>query len=167
MRPIAALLLIVAAVSLAAAQGIVDRSRRDEIVRMKDQDPAMAAAFRKARATLDEFLRIASTPPPNTTSFAVKVAIADDRETEYFWILPFVREDEMFKGKLNNTPRLVRHVSEGQEIRFKRSEIVDWTYVDVAKRRMHGNFTACALLTKETPAEAAKFRKQYGLECDL
>ena len=31
---------------------------------------------------------------------------------------------------------------------------------------MMGNFTACALLTKEPPARAESFKRQYGLSCD-
>lgn len=164
---LAAFLLSALALPPAAAQDLVDRSRRDEIVRMQDEDPAMAAAFRKAKLTLDEFLRTAASPPANASAFAVKVPVSDDRDTEYFWIVPFSRDGDSFKGRLGNAPRLVRHVREGQEIRFSKSQIVDWLYVDVAKRRMHGNFTACALLTKERKEEAAKFRKLYGLECDV
>lgn len=164
---LAALLLTALAFPPAAAQGLVDRSRREDIVRMQDEDPAMAAALRKARLTLDDFLRTAASPPANASAFAVKVPVSDDRDTEYFWIVPFSRDGDSFKGRLGNMPRLVRHVREGQEIRFSKSQIVDWMYVDVARRRMHGNFTACALLTKEKKEEAAKFRKLYGLECDV
>ena len=39
-------------------------------------------------------------------------------------------------------------------------------HLEPAKNRMHGNFTACALLTKESPKDAAAFKKQYGLSCD-
>jgi uncharacterized protein YegJ (DUF2314 family) len=167
MRIVILLALSALGVGDIAAQGIVERSQRDEIVRMGDDNPAMAKAFQKAKATLDSFLRIAQSPPPNTASFAVKVSISDKKETEYFWISPFSWAGDSFKGRLDNTPRLVSHVREGQELQFKRADIVDWMYVDRAARRMHGNFTACALLTKEKPEEAAKFRKHYGLECDL
>jgi uncharacterized protein YegJ (DUF2314 family) len=161
-------LLLTAALALppAAAQPIVERSRRDEVVRMQDEDPAMDAALRKAKLSLDDFLRTAASPPDNASSFAVKIAVSDGKDTEYFWIVPFTREGDSFRGTLGNTPRLVRHVRQGQEISFSKSQIVDWMYVDVDKRRLHGNFTACALLTKEKKEEAAKFRKLYGLECD-
>jgi hypothetical protein len=39
-------------------------------------------------------------------------------------------------------------------------------HVDVLKRKMYGNFTACALLTREPPQQAAEFRRRYGLECN-
>jgi uncharacterized protein YegJ (DUF2314 family) len=163
---LALVLLGIAVLPGAGAQGLVERSRQDEIVRMGNEEPAMAAAFRKARASLDEFLRIWASPPPDAGHFAVKVALSDRRETEYFWIVDFSRSGDAFRGRLGNTPRLVKHVREGQEIRFRKGEIVDWTYIDAAKRRMHGNFTACALLTREAPEEAARFREQYGLRCD-
>jgi uncharacterized protein YegJ (DUF2314 family) len=150
-----------------ADQGLVEKSQRDEIARMSSEEPAMAKAFQRASGTLDGFLRIAQSPPPNTASFAVKIALSDKKETEYFWISPFSWTGDSFKGTLGNTPRLVRHVKEGQELQFKRADIVDWMYVDNGTRRMHGNFTACALLTKEKPEEAARFQKHYGLECDL
>ena len=159
--------IVLAAANTTMAQTVLDRSRKDDIVRAPEDDPAMAKAFRKAQTTLNNFLATANSPPPNTTSFAVKVAIRDKRETEYFWILPFSHDGDSFKGKINNTPRLVKHVRRGEEVRFSRSEIVDWMYVDTSNRRMYGNFTACALLTHESPVDAEKFRKQYGLDCDL
>jgi uncharacterized protein YegJ (DUF2314 family) len=48
---------------------------------------------------------------------------------------------------------------------FARADIVDWLYIDRPRRRMHGNFTACALMTREPPKEAAALRKQLGLAC--
>lgn len=149
------------------SQSPLEKSQRDEISRMESDAPAMARAFKKARDSLDAFLRLAKAPPPNAETFAVKVAVSDSKEKEYFWISPFSHDGAVFRGRLNNTPRLVTNVAEGQEIRFKKSEIVDWMYVDTGKRRMYGNFTACALLTKETPEQAAEFRRHYGLECDL
>ena len=46
-----------------------------------------------------------------------------------------------------------------------RADIVDWLYIDRPRRRMHGNFTACALMTREPAKEAAALRKQLGLAC--
>ena len=48
---------------------------------------------------------------------------------------------------------------------FAKADIVDWLYVDRPRRRMHGNFTACALMTREPPKEAAALRRQLGLTC--
>ncbi|MGZ8407195.1 MAG: hypothetical protein ACXWVJ_04125 [Caulobacteraceae bacterium] len=54
----------------------------------------------------------------------------------------------------------------GERIEFSRGQIADWTYIDGAKGQMVGNFTGCALLTKEPPAQAEEFKRLYGLQCD-
>jgi uncharacterized protein YegJ (DUF2314 family) len=149
------------------SESVLDRAKRDEIVMVPDEDPAMAAAFKKARATLDDFLVLAKNPPPHLRTIAVKVGLRDKKETEYFWIVPFREESTGFAGRLNNEPRLVKTVKMGQEIRFTKQEIVDWMYVDTLKKKMEGNFTVCALLTRESREEAAKMKKQMGIECDF
>lgn len=162
--------LVIASIALLApaaqSQSLSERAAKDEIVLMQDEDPHMQKAFTKARATLDGFLALARKPPADTAHFSVKVGIREGKNTEYFWLGPFREEAGGFSGTIDNTPRMVKRVKEGQTWRFSKSEIVDWTYVDRAQKRMHGNFTMCALLTKEPPAEAEAARKRYGLRCD-
>ena len=169
MRKLRAATFLVAGVTLSStvwAQSFEDRAKRDEVVDMPSTDPAMAAAFRKARATLEGFLAIAKNPSPNLTTLALKVRVRELASNEYFWVTPFRVEGEGFSGILNNEPRVVRNVKMGQTLRFKSSDVVDWMYYDTAQKRMYGNFTACALLTREPPKERAKAKEQYGLECD-
>jgi uncharacterized protein YegJ (DUF2314 family) len=52
----------------------------------------------------------------------------------------------------------------GQLVEFSEAEIVDWLYMEGGK--MHGNFTACALLKREPPDQLEAMKKQYGLSCD-
>jgi uncharacterized protein YegJ (DUF2314 family) len=152
---------------LATAQPIVDRARADELVFMSDDDPAMRQAFQRARATLDEFLSKAKEPAPGTLHYALKVGIKEGKDTEYFWVGDFGQDASgMFSGRIDNAPRLVKRVQEGQRYAFPKGHIVDWMYVDRNERRMAGNFTMCALLTKEPPAEAAAARQKFGLRCD-
>lgn len=162
------LALIAVAVSLgtANAQTLVERVKRDEIAHMSQEEPAMRSAFEKARASLDTFLAQAKSPAPGTNRYALKVAISDGQNTEYFWVVDFSGDGKQFTGVLNNEPRLVMKHRYGEKIAFRRDQIADWTYMDAPQRRMHGNFTACALLTKEPPAQAAEFKRQYGLRCD-
>lgn len=152
--------------SLLYAQSIAERAESDEVTFMSSEEPAMRRAFERAKATLDEFLRVAANPPAGTSSFALKVAISDGRNTEYFWVNKFASRGNGFVGTLNNEPRLVMKYKLGQRINFKREQIVDWIYLDESKGRMHGNFTACALLSKESPADAEEFKRSYGLHCD-
>lgn len=147
-----------------AAETAVDRAKEDEIVAVPKGDPDMEAAFRQARETLKTFLDLARTPRSTITSMAVKVAVRDGGETEYFWISPFTEQDGRFVGKINNTPRSVHNVKLGQTITFKQSDVVDWLYRENGK--MFGNFTACALLKHVPPSEMQAFKREYGLNCE-
>ena len=157
---------IVTLFGTAHAQTLVDRVKRDEIAHMSSEEPAMRKAFEQARASLDTFLGKAKDPAAGTDRYALKVAISDGQNTEYFWVVDFSGDGKQFTGVLNNEPRLVMKHRYGEKIAFRREQIADWTYMDTNNRRMHGNFTACALLTNEPPAQAAEFKRQYGLRCD-
>ncbi len=150
----------------AQAQNVLDKARRDEVVSVPEGDADMAEAFRKARATLPEFFALAQNPKPSMSGFSIKVGVpADSGNHEFFWIRPFERNGDQFSGQLRNTPRDVKALKIGDTIQFKEAEIVDWTYRDNGK--MKGNFTACALLKRDTKANAEAFMKQYGFDCDI
>jgi len=148
------------------AQSVLDRSKNDDIVLVPEDNAAMAAAFRKARASLDGFLKLLDAPPPGTHTYSVKLRVSDAGFHEYFWVGNLKRQNERFSGTIDNIPRRVKTVRQGQVMVFGRTEILDWMYLDDAQRRMVGNFTACALLTLEPPQAAADFKKRIGLVCD-
>jgi uncharacterized protein YegJ (DUF2314 family) len=150
----------------ANAQTIGEKAERDEVTHMSRQEPAMRQAFQKARASLDEFFKLAAAPAQGTRGYALKVAISDSGGTEHFWVNAFGREGDGFVGTLNNEPRMVKGYKLGQRIKFSESQIADWTYFDETIGRMHGNFTACALLTREPPEQAKRFMQRYGLRCE-
>ncbi len=158
-----AAMLVCVAPAAAQTPSILERSRRGEVIDMSDNHPAMRAAFAKARRTLGGFLKIAADPPPGTSLHAVKVGLRDGGHTEYFWISDLRRDGGAFTGRLGNTPRRVRGYEFGQTLRFRRSDIVDWMYVE--RDAIKGNFTACALLTQEPPAERADYMRRTGLDC--
>ena len=147
----------------ADAQTVTQRAERDELFLVPNEDPTMAAAMRKARATLKDFLAQSRAPGPKMQGFAVKVAVREGSTGEYFWITPFEQQGDRFAGAINNTPRAVRSVKSGQKITFSESEISDWMYMDNGK--MKGNFTACALLAREPKAQVEAFKKRFGLDC--
>lgn len=147
----------------AAAQSLTGKAERDELAFVSRNDPVMAAAMRKARASLPDFLATAAAPGASMKGFSVKVAVREGDKAEYFWIQPFERKDDRFSGRLNNTPRMVRSVKAGQTISFSEKEIVDWTYMDGTT--MKGNYTACALLASASPQERENFLKRFGLDC--
>ena len=161
------LLLPAIVLALAACErSAIDRAERDEITHMSSEEPAMRKAFEQARSSLDDFLRVAASPREGTSDYAIKVAISDGRNTEYFWVNGFTNNGDVFMGTLANEPRLVKRYRLGERFQFERKQIVDWTYIDNKTNRMMGNFTACALLTKEPPAQAEAFKQKYGLRCE-
>ena len=147
------------------AATLVDRAARDETVSVASDDPAMRKAFETARATLDEFLAKLKSPAAGAGAFAVKVGVRAGGDVEYLWIGKLSIEGERLSGQSDTEPRTVNTVKAGDTFTFAKADIVDWLYIDRPRRRMHGNFTGCALMAREPPKEAAALRKQLGLAC--
>jgi uncharacterized protein YegJ (DUF2314 family) len=146
-------------------KSIVDRAERDELALVARDDPVMAAAMRKAREPLSAFLTLARKPRRGMQGFSVKVALRACDGAEYFWIHPFTREGDSFSGHLNSTPRFVHDVQRGDRITFTEHEIVDWMYMEAGK--MHGNYTARAILKSASPEEREEFQRRFGLDYDF
>jgi uncharacterized protein YegJ (DUF2314 family) len=162
------LLVSLALSSMAAvnAQSISDLAVRDETIHMSREEPAMRKAFARAAQSLPDFLSLAAKPKQGTSSYALKVAVSDGKNTEYFWVNEFTNQGDAFSGRLNNEPRMVKKYKLGERFAFHRTQIADWTYIDEAGNKTVGNFTACALLSKQPPDQAAAFMRQYGLSCE-
>ena len=163
------LLVIAAALSLpvseAAAQTTLEKASRDEVFNIPQGDPDMAAAMRKARASLPGFFKLAASPKPSMNNFQIKVAVRHSTGREFFWVKPFERKGNSFSGQLANAPRVVQHLKAGDTITFRENEIVDWTYFEDGK--MRGHYTMCPLLRREPREHAEAYIKQYELDCQL
>ena len=161
--------LVVLIVGTAAgnAESVLDKSKRDAVMSIKQGDAIMALAYKKARETLPDFLALVRAPRPTIKGFAVKVPVpyGTGTDAEFFWISPFEERDGEFRGRINNEPRFAKSVKNGQIVAFDQSQIVDWLYHEDG--RMVGNFTACALIKRESPAQQKAFMKHYGLSCDF
>src|SRR5262245_21385808 len=107
-----ALALAVAGTEQASAQTVMDKIRRDEVILLPKDDPDMAAAMRKARESLPQFLTLARAPSASTSHFAVKVGIHDKARdfVEYFWIAQFVEKNGRYSGRIDNEPNSVKTV---------------------------------------------------------
>ncbi len=135
----------------------------DKVVDIARDDPDMNAAIKHARATLDDFLKLAEAPPNDTQGYKLKVMVRDGDATEHFWVIPFSRTKEGFAGTLANEPQAVRNVVAGQTIQFTRDDISDWGYAK--NGRQIGSFTVCAMF-KQMPKEDVEFyRTNYGFDC--
>ena len=160
------LLFILVACKRVPNESITESAKFDHVTGVKAEDAAMLRAFAKARGTLDNFLTLATTGDPRITAPSLKVKIEDSGAVEYFWVADFSQTDKGFSGRIDNDPESVHNVKLGQVITFPKSQIYDWTYVDSTTGRSIGNFTACALLTHESPKDAAEFKNVYHLDCD-
>lgn len=147
------------------SQSFTDKAKKDSAIDMSDEDPAMQKAMERARTGLEDFLRKAGSPPPNTDQYSVKVRVSEGDKQEYLWVSNLKGQGDLWSGRIDNLP-IIRSVKKGQSYSFAKTEIVDWTYIDRNKKKVVGNFTTCALLTKEPPGVAESIQKQYGLECD-
>jgi uncharacterized protein YegJ (DUF2314 family) len=167
MRKLLCLLAVTVLVSEAMpsfAESVLKRAKRDGIAHVPQNDPDMEAAFAQARASLDVFLGLARSPRPTITSMAVKVSLNEGDQYEFFWISQFTERGGWITGRIDNTPRLVKHVRLGDEITFANEDVVDWLYRENGK--MIGNFTGCVLLKREPRSEAEKFKRHFGLSCE-
>lgn len=148
------------------ADSILEKADRDELMFVPKDDPDMAKAMLHAKSTLSDFLEVKNKPSDTQQNFSIKIGIADGENKEFFWVGQFEETSSgNFVGILNNEPRSVRNVQNGQKINFKKEDIVDWLYIENGK--MKGNFTACALIKNKTVSEQEEFKRAYGLECNI
>jgi uncharacterized protein YegJ (DUF2314 family) len=150
---------------LACTQPITERAPNDAMATQQSEEPALRRAAERAQATLDDFLTKAKLLPAGTSAYALKVRFQEGRDTEYFWVHEFTWSDSSFTGRITDEPRLVKSVKPGQIHKFSRSQIADWKYLDEKTGTTFGNFTACALLSKEPPAQAEEIKRRDRLDC--
>jgi uncharacterized protein YegJ (DUF2314 family) len=148
-----------------APSSMETKARRDLTVSVAKGDPAMLAAREKGRATLEHFLSVNENRPANSRAYAVKIPVEDRGKVEWFWITNFVRDGDRFWGHIDNEPRVVFNVRKGQRIDFARADIGDWMYVRDGK--IKGNFTACAMMEKESEKVRQEFARKFRMDCSV
>jgi uncharacterized protein YegJ (DUF2314 family) len=136
-----------------------------EVVEINAADRDMQKAFTYARATLNTVLPIAASKDPRYDTVSLKVTVHQGKKTEYLWVSPFTVKGDTFTGSVNNEPTIVTNLNPGQDIQFKRADIVDWMYVDTQTKIMHGNFTTCVMMKNAPADEVKEMKSAYGLDC--
>jgi uncharacterized protein YegJ (DUF2314 family) len=86
----------------------------------------------------------------------VKAPIADEDNTEYFWLTDVTYVAGKFHGTIGNEPGLVSHVKLGQKWTIAKSDIADWLFMRGGK--MYGNYTIRPLLHTLPKEQAAYFK---------
>ena len=152
----------------------------DPVPKVPKGDPAMSAAFARAAATLDEFFTKWRNPPPGAAGFTVKIGLKDvatppgfaivrpdmpsAEPIEWFWMHDLRQDTDGFAAEIGNQADMLRNVSGGETVRFKRQDIGDWMYFQDGK--IVGNATACPALAQASVAERREVKEQYGIDCD-
>lgn len=160
MRAMFAALVMITAASAPAAEG---GKAPDHSVLISNEDREMNEAIAKARATLDDFLRLQAKPPKGASGFKLKVKVIDENGNEHLWITPFHVTATGFAGIVSNRPDYVKNVEAGDEIEFRREDISDWGYELDGKQK--GSYTVCVMFRHMSKDEADVYRRDYGFEC--
>lgn len=136
----------------------------DQTVMIDGQNQEMNAAIAQARATLDDFLKLAKKPPKGADGFKLKVMVVDGDSTEHLWVTPFRQERKGFSGVIVNEPELVSSVKYGEKYAFTRDQISDWGYSLDGKQK--GSYTVCVLFKNMPPEAVQSYKDDYGFECN-
>jgi uncharacterized protein YegJ (DUF2314 family) len=159
-------LLLCALLASCARKGDGEKQEsRDQVVYLKSEDPGMAAAVAKARATLGDFKTALDERKPGRERYAVKVGFAygnDDRE--HIWVRDPEFSGDVVKGRIMNEPVDVTNLKFGQSVTAPAVDISDWMYVESGVLR--GGYTMRVLLDKMSPEERTKMLGELGVKLD-
>lgn len=140
----------------------------EQVLTMHADHPLMLRAIRRARSELADFLELAESPPGNLTHFSVRVTLLERNEAEYIWVTDFTKDDNsLFAGVVDGDIHMKTRFKRGDRFTFRQGDIVDWTYTDTRKGRVHGAYTECALLTLAPAADAQRIREKHQLDCNF
>jgi uncharacterized protein YegJ (DUF2314 family) len=152
----------VLAVATAAVLGISAAPARAEdhspVIDVLSNDPVMAAAIDKARATLPAFWSSYDTPKPSETGHSLKVRFrTSPKNGEHIWMMDVKRlPNGGFSGRFGNAPRDLPGKREGDLAEFTEADISDWMFMRNGK--IVGCETMKPLLKSLPKADAAAFR---------
>lgn len=140
--------------------------QQEQVVYVKGNDSAMAAAIAKAQATLDTFKSALSAPKPGAKTFSVKVGFpwGTKGEREHIWLTEPKLEGTSISGKVNNQPVDVTTLELGQAVTAPLKDISDWMYVEDGVLR--GGYTLRVLLDKMSPEARKKMLDDMGFRLE-
>jgi uncharacterized protein YegJ (DUF2314 family) len=126
-------------------------------------DPRIAGAKLKARASIHEFWASHSNPAEDEERFLLKIALPTEDGNEFIWIGEISDRNGQLFGRLENEPISYRYQF-GQLIRFDHDQIVDWTYEKAGVPR--GNFSLAVMLFELSERKRHRLLKRIGWTSD-
>jgi uncharacterized protein YegJ (DUF2314 family) len=153
-----ALTVFLLVLALAAGQASRPAAAVENLVNVRNDDPEMAPAIAKARASLPTFWKEWEAPKAGEEGFALKVRIPyAANDGEHFWLVEIQRAGARYSGIINNEPVYAKQVKAGQRYGFGDAEISDWLFMRNGK--MVGNETMRPLLKQLPKEEADEYRQ--------
>lgn len=137
-----------------ASNETIYREDQPPVSAVKDDDPEMAAASKKAISELPIFIaeckkELAKPAKERKLMLSVKSAFAAPTgQSEHMWSEVTGYKDGVFTGVLGNDPVYVTNVKQGDPVEIKQSEVEDWIIMDESGN-MRGGYTAKLLMERE------------------
>lgn len=121
-----------------------------------DED-GMRSAIEEARTQLDLALSQLTDDKDHihpALNLKIRIPVQDlDFTEEMIWVDQLRVEDGRYAGTIANAPTYLRGTGLGDEVRFDREQIVDWSVLDTSGQ-MYGHYTTRVLLKTLDPAQA-------------
>jgi uncharacterized protein YegJ (DUF2314 family) len=156
---------IVLVIFFILGHSVLSAQADDDFVLVQSDDAKMKAAFKKAKSSLSNFLRLVDMGRNKDSIYGAYVRIEDKGNTEYLWVTDVQKYNEAYYiGYVISAPRLVKNVKNGATIGFKVEDIFDWQHYDKTKNITYGGFTTCALMNPSSQ-EDSEYIKKYGMQC--
>ncbi len=134
-----------------------DTHPKDEVVRVRTDDPKLSAAKSSARAGLDRFFTRLQNPAPSESGFGLKYDLnygtSGRVEPEIIWARDVQMKGGDIYGFLDNTP-VTPGFKADQLVKIDRASIADWA-IKVGDK-FEGHYTTRVLVKSMKESEAAQ-----------
>lgn len=134
----------------------------------KEDDPAIVAATKRAKASFRYFWREMSWEQrriiPGLELSAFKVAFTDNEETpaEVMWVSDVGFDGYKLTGTLLNQPNWLTSISEGDPVETPLKAVTDWLYA--LNGKTYGGFTVQAIRAQMSKSERRQHDEAWGLD---
>ena len=148
--------------ALGAAQEAPAPTRaRGDVYDVPQDDPAMAAAIERARATLPAFHRYLEQVAGGEVDAKLKAVFQQGGAVEHMWISNVTFDGRVYRGVLESRPMELTNVAQGDAVVIPPARVTDWIVV-VEDGIMLGNFTTMELRRRMSASERARLDRAMG-----
>ena len=152
-------LIVTLASSHVESAEVTERQSEPDTVTVDAEDAEMNAAIKRARESVQTFLKYLVARKPNQTHFSVKkpFPVGNDGGNEHLWINDLRYDGKQLYGRISNTPVDLRSLKSGDPVSLLPSEISDWMILEDGA--IVGGFTFRVLWKRMTLQEQIQYGK--------